>query len=239
MPTWETFTSFLLNSFWRSTIKIMVKNEFIKYKSRRILHTWYSLISDLSKPGMKRVTNFLFISNLTDDVTSLHWFARKLRRCLASSLAVSSRTLLQSIGLFIDKLEMKAEGKGEKSFLALSDDSRFCCREVIPKAPETWAPAWIVQPQYRNAELTEVGLLGSITRKQLNLCGFENAEDPLWAAQNQYRTLWFALRYGMITFNNIYSYLQQLIQSVPYFWTRSPIEIRSAATYFHGLLHKP
>jgi hypothetical protein len=28
-------------------------------------HTWYSLISDLSKPGMKRVIDFLAVSNFT------------------------------------------------------------------------------------------------------------------------------------------------------------------------------
>lgn len=65
------FISSLLNSFKRRSIKIMVHKEFIKYTSRRRLHTWYSLISDLSKPGMKSVTDFLLISNLTDDVILL------------------------------------------------------------------------------------------------------------------------------------------------------------------------
>lgn len=151
---------------------------------RRILHTWYSLISDLSKPGMKRVTDFPFTSNFTDDVTLLDWLDSEVRRFLASPLTVSSRTLFQSIGLFINELEMEAEGKGEKSFFAPSSDSRFCCWEEISKAPETCAPAWIVHPQYRNAELTEAGLFGSITRKQPNLCGFEKAEDPLWETHN-------------------------------------------------------
>lgn len=94
---------------------------------RRILHTWYSLISDLSKPGMKSVTDFLLTSNLTDDVVLLDWLDSEVRIFLASSFAVLSRTLLQSIGLFINGLEMKAEGKGERFFFALSNDSSFGC----------------------------------------------------------------------------------------------------------------
>lgn len=141
---------------------------------------------------MKRVTDFPFISNLTDDVTLLDWVDSEIRRFLASPLTVSSRTLFQSIGLFINKFEMEAADKGEKSFFALSSDSRFCCWEKIPKAPETCAPAWIVHPQYRNAELTEVGLFGSTTTKQPNFRGFEKAEDPLWETHNhKKRTLCF------------------------------------------------
>lgn len=146
---------------------------------------------------MKRVADFLFISNLTADGISPPWLETELRRCLASSLLVSCRSMLQSIGLFIDNLETKAEGKGENSFFALSNDSKFSCWEVIPKAPETWAPAWIVHPQYRNAELIDVGLFGSITRKQPNFCGLEKAEDPLWETHNQQRKLQFCVK-GMI-----------------------------------------
>ena len=80
---------------------------------------------------------------------------------------------------------MEADGKGENSFFALSNDSKFSSWEVIPKAPETRAPVWIVHPQYRKAEFIEVGLFGSITRKQPNFFGFEKAEDPLWAQHNQ------------------------------------------------------
>jgi hypothetical protein len=76
---------------------------------------------------MKRVTDLLSTSNLTDDVILLDWLDSEVRRCLASSFMVSSRTLLQSIGLFINGLEMKAEDKGERSFFALSNDSSFGC----------------------------------------------------------------------------------------------------------------
>lgn len=157
-------------------------------------HTWYSLISDLSNPGMKRFTNFLFVSNLTDGTTLLCWLANDERRFLASALTVSRRILFQAIGLFIEMLEMRAEGKGEKSFFNLSSNFTFGCWEAVPKAPETSPPDWIVQPQYRNAVLTEVGLFGSIVRKQPNLCGFKKAEDPLWTIQNQYRSLWCCIK---------------------------------------------
>ena len=136
---------------------------------------------------MKRVTTFCLESNLTEDVILLLWLANDVRRCLASSLTGSSRILFHTIGLlFIDMLEMEAEGNGEKFFFTLSSDSTFSCCGVTPKAPETCPPAWIVQPQYRNAELSEVGLFEFITRKQPNLCGFKKAMDPLWTWHNQY-----------------------------------------------------
>ncbi|KAF7826608.1 transcription factor bHLH52-like [Senna tora] len=74
---------------------------------------------------MKRVTSFLFVSNLTGDTTLLRWLASDVRRFLASSLTVSNRILFQAIGLFIDKREIKADGKGEKSFFTLSIDFTF------------------------------------------------------------------------------------------------------------------
>lgn len=76
---------------------------------------------------MKRVTDFLMTSNLTDDVILLDWLDSEVRNCLASLFTVSSKTLFQSTGLFTNGLEMKAEGKGERSFFALSNDSAFGC----------------------------------------------------------------------------------------------------------------
>ena len=51
--------------------------------------TWYSLISNLSKPGMRRLTDFLDGSNLTGSITLLLLLlAGAERRSSASSLGL-------------------------------------------------------------------------------------------------------------------------------------------------------
>lgn len=102
-------------------------------------HTWYSLISDLSKPGMKRVMDLLLGSNLTELVTppplSVVW-ARRFRESLLEALNIMS---FQSRGVSTERCGEKASGKGEKFFLIAPADSTQ--ELVVLNAPETCAPA--------------------------------------------------------------------------------------------------
>lgn len=96
---------------------------------------------------MKRVTDFLAASNFTEGVRLPLPLAVIESRFCALSLNVSCMIAFQSRGEPKEIFGMLAKGKGEKFFLSLSSDSVFLCREAIAKAPETCAPAWIVQPQ--------------------------------------------------------------------------------------------
>ena len=100
--------------------------------------TWYSLISDLSKPGMRRLTDFLDGSNLTGSITLLLLLAGAERRFRASSLGLLDMIAFQSGREPIGTCGHKAKGKGEK-FLTISSDSTSECGEVVPNAPETCA----------------------------------------------------------------------------------------------------
>lgn len=132
-------------------------------------HTWYSLISDLSKPGMKRVTDFLAASNVTEDIRLLLPLAGAERIFCAFPPTVFRVIATQSRGGEPREIcGMKAKGKGENIFLSSSSDSVSKFGDAMANAPEICAPAWIVQPQYRNAELIDAGLSGSNTRKQPN-----------------------------------------------------------------------
>ena len=120
--------------------------------------------SDLSKPGMRRLTDFLDGSNLTGSITLLLLLlAGAERRSCASSLGLLDMISFQLGREPIGTCGHKAKGKGEK-FLTISSYSTSEYGEAVPNAPETCAPAWIVQPQYHNAEITDVGLFGSTTR---------------------------------------------------------------------------
>ena len=104
--------------------------------------TWYSLISDLPKPGMRRLTDFLDGSNLTGSITLLLLLllAGAERRSRAFSLGLLDMIAFQSSRKPIRKCGHKAKGKGEK-FLTISSDSTSECGEAVPNAPETCAPA--------------------------------------------------------------------------------------------------
>ncbi|KAK7833034.1 hypothetical protein CFP56_026013 [Quercus suber] len=117
-----------------------------RFEEREDGRTWYSLISDLSKPGMKRVMDLLAGSNFTDDILLL-WLAGRERRFFASLPTVLSMISFQLRGKPTWTCGMKAKGKGKKFCLTLSTDSSSKCGGAIPNAPDTCAPAWIAQPQ--------------------------------------------------------------------------------------------
>ena len=103
--------------------------------------TWYSLISDLLKPDMRRLTDFLDGSNLTSSITLLLLLLDGAeRRSSASSLGLLDMIAFQSGREPIGTCGHKAKGKGEK-FLTISSNSTSECGEVMPNAPETYAPA--------------------------------------------------------------------------------------------------
>lgn len=118
---------------------------------------------------MKRITDFLAASNVTEDIRLLLPLAVVERRFRALSPTVFCVIATQSRGRELREIcGMKAKGKGENLFLSSSSDSVFKFGDAVANAPEICPPAWIVQPQYHNAELIDAGLFGSKTRKQPN-----------------------------------------------------------------------
>jgi hypothetical protein len=130
--------------------------------------TWYSLISDLSKPGMKRVTDFWTESKLTEGYTKVDAFLS----CSFVFWLNELSALLQSTEESFGRNGRKDKDNG-RNFWATSR----CSSEgssVYPNAPHIWPPAWVVQPQYRNAEDTEIDVLGSMIRKHASFEGSAN-----------------------------------------------------------------
>ena len=91
---------------------------------------------------MRRLTYFLDGSNLTGSITLLLLLllAGAKRRSHASSLGLLDMIAFQSGREPIGTCEHKVKGKGEK-FLTISSYSTSECGEVVPNAPETYAPA--------------------------------------------------------------------------------------------------
>lgn len=89
----------------------------------RYRHTWYSLISDLSKPGIRRVTDLLEESNLTGSMILLLPLAGVERSSRAPLLGLLDMIKFQSGSEPNGRCGHRAKGKGKKLFLTISMDS--------------------------------------------------------------------------------------------------------------------